>query len=104
MIASHSFKLSSKTLEHQGILSETDYDNLGPIGESSAKTFGFVGFDIKPHLNSSVHSSTRNEEYVREIAKRLDTIVYALDDQSAIKIIGDKIEVISEGSWLLLND
>jgi hypothetical protein len=25
--------------------------------------------------------------------------VYALDDDSAIKIVGDSIEVVSEGEW-----
>jgi dipeptidase E len=88
MIAGHSFRLSS----------------LGPIGKSSAKTLNFVDFDFKPHLNSSLHSDTRNEEYVGKIATKSDKLVYALDDQSAIKVIDDKVEVVSEGRWLLLND
>jgi len=27
--------------------------------------------------------------------------VYAIDDQTAIKVIGDSIEVVSEGQWKL---
>jgi dipeptidase E len=29
--------------------------------------------------------------------------IYALDDQSAIKIVDNSIEVVSEGKWIKLN-
>lgn len=103
MISGNSFQLSSKALEH-GVLEESDYNAIGMIGESSAKTLNFVNFIFKPHLNSMYHADERSEEYVKKIAAKTDKLVYTLDDQSALKIIDDKVEVISEGEWLLLNN
>lgn len=103
MIAGSSFMLSSKALEH-GILEESDYDDVGPMGEASAKTLNFVNFVFKPHLNSMHHAEERSEEYVRKLAAKTDKLIYTIDDQSAIKIVDGKIEVISEGEWLILNN
>lgn len=103
MIAGNSFQLSSKALE-RGILEESDYNDIGPIGESSAKTLNFVNFIFKPHLNSMHHADKRSEKYVRKNAAKTGKLVYTLDDQSALKIIDNKIEVVSEGEWLLLNN
>jgi len=103
MIAGNSFQLSSKALK-LGILEESDYNDIGPIGESSAKTLNFVDFIFKPHLNSMHRADERCEEHVRKIAAKTDKLIYTLDDQSALKIVDDKIEVISEGEWLLLNN
>lgn len=103
MITGSSFMLSSKALKH-GILEDSDYDDVGPIGESSAKTLNYVNFVFKPHLNSMHHADERSEEYVRKLAAQTDRLIYTIDDQSAIKIVDNKIEVISEGEWLLLNN
>ncbi|MDK2899127.1 MAG: dipeptidase [Patescibacteria group bacterium] len=102
MIAGNGFQLSSKALKRD-ILEESDYDDIGPIGESSAKTLNFVNFIFKPHLNSMHHVDERSEDYVRKIAEKTNKLIYTLDDQSALKIVDDKIEVVSEGEWLLLN-
>ena len=103
MIAGKSFMLSSKALKH-GMLEDSDYDDVGPIGESSAKTLNFVNFIFKPHLNSMHHADERSEEYVRKLAVQTNKLIYTIDNQSAIKVVDGKIEVISEGEWLLLNN
>jgi dipeptidase E len=102
MIAGNSFQLSSQALK-KGILEETDYDEIGPSGESSSKTLNFVDFIFKPHLNSMHHADERSEDYVRKVAARTDKVVYTLDDQSALQVIDGKVDVISEGEWFLLN-
>lgn len=103
MIASDSFRLSSQALEYEGDLTDEVLNDFGPIGESSAKTFKFVDFVFKPHFNNPEHIEVRNEEYIRKVATRVDKPIYAIDDQSALKIVNGKVEVISEGKWLLLN-
>jgi hypothetical protein len=30
--------------------------------------------------------------------------IYAIDDDSALKVVDGKVKVISEGEWLLLNE
>jgi len=63
----------------------------------------YVGFYFLPHLNSP-YFNLRNKDNIREAVKDLPRKVYALDDQSAIKIDGDKMEIISEGKYLIFNE
>lgn len=62
------------------------------------KSLGFVDFLIRPHLNSP-YFPNMNIKYLEEQSGNYAYPLYALDDQSAIKVDGDKIEVVSEGEW-----
>lgn len=62
----------------------------------------FVDFYFLPHLNSP-YFPQRMEEKIREVAKTLDRKIYALDDQSALKVVDGKVEVITEGKYIELN-
>nr|AEI30386.1 peptidase S51 dipeptidase E [uncultured microorganism] len=61
---------------------------------------GFIPFYFRPHLNSPDFPKVR-KDYLEKLAKDIPETIYALDDQSAIKVDGDKIEVISEGQYLV---
>ena len=58
----------------------------------------FVDFETSPHSPSWV-----SYEEVQDYTKTSPHKLYALDDMSAIKVDGDKMEVISEGAWKLFN-
>lgn len=62
----------------------------------------FVPFHIRPHLNSPDFPKA-SEEYLREKAKEVPETIYALDDQSALKVIDGNVEIVSEGETLVLN-
>ncbi len=62
---------------------------------------GFVDFLIVPHLNSP--HFPRAAELVDIVAKDIEIPLYALDDQSAIKVDDDKIEVVTMGIWREFN-
>jgi dipeptidase E len=62
---------------------------------------GFVDFLVVPHMNSPFFP--RATELIDEVAKDVKIPLYAIDDQTAIKIDGEKIEVISEGKWKRFN-
>ena len=64
---------------------------------------GFVDFYFFPHLNSP-HFNLRKEDVIREAVKSINGKVYAMDDNSALKIVDGKVEVISEGKYLVFND
>lgn len=66
------------------------------------KGLSFVDFQVRPHFNSK-HFPTITTRYLEKIAKNILESIYAIDDNSAIKIDGDKIEIISEGSWKKFN-
>ncbi|MDH4330535.1 MAG: Type 1 glutamine amidotransferase-like domain-containing protein [Candidatus Moranbacteria bacterium] len=62
------------------------------------EALGLVDFCIMPHYNSDDFPKV-NDENLKEIAKKTSQSIYALDDESAIKILDGEMEVISEGEW-----
>ena len=62
----------------------------------------YVDFYFLPHLNSP-HFPNRMEEKIKEAAKTLPKKIYALDDDSALKVVDGKVEIITEGKYLELN-
>ena len=76
-----------------------------PQGEASgtfvtAQGVGLVDFALIPHLDHENHpdASLANAE---KWAARLPVPVYAIDDQTAIKVVDGTVEVVSEGHWKL---
>ncbi|MFH1178622.1 MAG: Type 1 glutamine amidotransferase-like domain-containing protein [bacterium] len=59
----------------------------------------YVDFYFLPHLNSPSFPA-RMEEKITDVAKTLLKKIYALDDQSALKVVDGKVEVITEGKYL----
>ncbi|MBI1857160.1 Type 1 glutamine amidotransferase-like domain-containing protein [Candidatus Saccharibacteria bacterium] len=56
---------------------------------------GWVNFEIEPHCDQDRFA------VVEKYAKSKPYPVYGIDDETAIKVDGDRVEVISEGSWKL---
>ena len=64
------------------------------------RALGLVGFSIFPHVdheNLPDNSMANAERW----AARIPGPAYAIDDQTAIKVIDGNIEVVSEGNWRL---
>ncbi len=59
---------------------------------------GYVKFSFKPHYLST-YFQDRNKDTVAKEAEKIAEPLYLLDDNSAIVVDGDKMEVISEGKW-----
>ena len=57
-----------------------------------------VDFEFMPHVGNGIAMDD-----VAAYAKTTRNKVYAADDQTAIKVINGKVEVISEGSWKEFN-
>ncbi|CAM3582874.1 Type 1 glutamine amidotransferase-like domain-containing protein [Nocardioides zeicaulis] len=62
-------------------------------------TLGLVDFSIFPHLGLFPDNTL---EAAREWAASLENPGYVLDEQSAVVVDGDRVEVVSEGEWHLL--
>jgi dipeptidase E len=63
---------------------------------------GLFDWYVKPHLNSR-DFPRRTLGWFEKAAARLDFPVYVLDDQSAVRVRGAGIDVVSAGRWQLLN-
>ena len=66
------------------------------------KGLNLVNIQIIPHLNSDYFPKIR-EENLEIASKNLTEPVYAIDDDSAVIVDGDKIEIVSEGKWKKFN-
>ncbi|HUD10283.1 MAG TPA: Type 1 glutamine amidotransferase-like domain-containing protein [Candidatus Saccharimonadales bacterium] len=66
-------------------------------GLKDLKGFGWVNFEIEPHCDMN------RFEAMEKYAATKTHPVYAIDDQTAIKVIDGKVEVISEGTWKVFN-
>jgi dipeptidase E len=64
------------------------------------RTLGMVGFSIFPHLD---HPDLPDNSMAgaEKWAARMQVPAYAIDDQTAIKVIDDVVEVVSAGHWKL---
>lgn len=68
-------------------------------GYAREEALNLVDFYIRPHYNSPIFPNIR-KPWVEEMAKKLGKTVYGIDDQSALKVVDGKVEVISEGEWV----
>ena len=79
----------------------TTYGNHTLPAETD-KSLGLFDFAIHPHLDHEwfPKNSLANLE---KLAATIPVPSYAIDDQTAIKIMDDALEVVSEGQWKLFN-
>ena len=67
-----------------------------PTGDDRA--LGLVDFSIFPHLEHE-DLPTNTLAHARTWAARLGCPSYAIDDESAIRVVDDAVDVVSEGQW-----
>lgn len=72
------------------------------FGYTDEVALNFTDFYIRPHFNSP-HFPQASKENIEKISKEFNVPIYALDDQSALKVIDNEVEVVSEGEWIKFN-
>lgn len=92
MVTGSTDPLSSKGIRY--------YESHGQLEKLNG--LGLIDFEIRPHLNSSHYPNLRLD-YLEKLAKDTHLSFYAIDDQTAIKVIDNDVEVISEGIWKKFN-
>ena len=86
-------------------LSSEDIVFARPGGEITmtlvmAEGAGLVDFAIIPHVEYDDHQDVAN---AKKWAGRLPVPTYAIDDETAVKVTGGTVEVVSEGHWKLFS-
>jgi len=66
---------------------------------TTSKTLNYVNIHYIPHLNSRFFK--RNRKEVIEGINEFSAPVYVCDDQTALKIINDNIEIVGGGDYLI---
>ncbi len=64
------------------------------------KGLGLVDFALLPHVDHEDHPESSMAK-VERMAAEVPVPTYAIDDETAIKVIGNTVEVVSEGHWKL---
>jgi dipeptidase E len=100
MILTHSINFNLKHFEKTGVYYDDEYDEEAPQNAGSDKTMHLVDFVIRPHLNSNFVPKLTLEN-IEKWATKINVPLYAIDDQTALKVIDGKVEVITEGKWKL---
>lgn len=67
-------------------------------GEVEDRALGLVDFAICPHLAGADTPGNTLQE-AAEWAQTMPCPTYAIDDQTAIRVVGEQVEVVSEGHW-----
>jgi dipeptidase E len=75
--------------------------------ESGVKLFkdkglGFVNFQIRPHLNSPKFPNA-NFNTLKKLSQDIPDTIYAIDDNTAIQVIDDKVKIVTEGKYYKFN-
>jgi dipeptidase E len=70
------------------------------VAREGDRALGFVDFTVRVHVDREGFNTTAD---VEEYAAGIPVPTYALDDQSAIKVVDGEIEVVSEGTWKLFS-
>ncbi|GAA1979644.1 Type 1 glutamine amidotransferase-like domain-containing protein [Kitasatospora viridis] len=72
-----------------------------PTGDD--RTLGVVDFSIFPHLDHPDCPENTMAEAERWAATEITGPAYAIDDQTAIKVVDGEVEIVSEGHWRPFN-
>jgi dipeptidase E len=72
------------------------------LGDKKDEGLGYVDFLVRPHLNSPYFPNV-NLDNLKLFSENFPETFYAIDDQTAIKLIDSNIEIISEGIWKKFN-
>jgi dipeptidase E len=76
------------------------YDESEPL-TGSDKALGLVDFSVFPHLHREDGIPASPLAEIEALAAGLSVPAYAIDDQTAIKVVDGNVEVVSEGHWKL---
>jgi dipeptidase E len=75
------------------------YDDSDPL-TGSDRALGLVDFSLFPHLEREDMPDTSLAN-IEKWAAGIPVPAYAIDDQTAIKVVDGTVEVVSEGHWKL---
>jgi dipeptidase E len=70
--------------------------------DGSDRTLGIVDFSICPHLAPEGQPGNTMAE-AEAWAAGIDGPAYAIDDDTAIRVVDGGVDVVTEGNWTLLN-
>lgn len=87
----------AKPLTSEEVIFTTEEGDL-PLTLATADGVGLVDFTIIPHYTEADHREA-SEVNAAIWAAKMGGTTYALDDQSAVRVVDGVVDVVSEGTW-----
>lgn len=76
-----------------------DVEDLHVLGATSVKSpFGLFDWYLKPHLYSPDFPE-RDDTWADRIVEQADFPIYFIDDETAVRVVDEKVDLVSEGRW-----
>ena len=101
--ASAGSMIFSKQLTEQTAEALGDTGDLRKLGETRARSpIGFFDWYLKPHLHS-LQVPNRDDAWLAGLGNKVSFPIYAIDDQSAVRVGDGEVDVVSEGLWRIVN-
>jgi len=100
LLVTHGLNVDRQRLQETGIYYDDQYEEAAPPNAGSDKTLKLVDFVMRPHLNAADYPGA-TLELMERAAGKVDVPLYAIDDQTAIKVVDGAVTVVSEGEWNL---
>lgn len=97
-----SWNWDPRRLAEDGVYFDDEYDEATPKGFGSEFTLDVVPFGFRPHLNADYFPQA-DLPWAERAAAKLDYPMYAVDDDTALKVVDGEVEVVSEGEWKLFD-
>jgi dipeptidase E len=96
----NSLLTGSEALKQLAENGTVNLDILGPEGQRSPHAFKLVDVEFRPHYQVEKEKyAFITDQLLQEVADISGHDLYAVDDNSALKIVDNDIEVVSEGEW-----
>jgi|GEM_PF-66855 len=98
----NSLKSGSEALQQLAAGDSINLEVLGPVGQRSPRALKLIDVEFRPHYQADQgHNSFITDELLQTLANQAKKELYAVDDNSALKIVDNEITVVSEGKWRL---
>ena len=72
------------------------------LGQDADRALGLVDFTLYPHLNHPDMADAQLSN-IQKWASGIPVPTYAIDDNTAIKVVDGAVDIVSEGDWRLIN-
>jgi len=98
MVATHELRFDPSVLKSSGAYHDDEYGESAPVGFGSAKALGLTDFVMRPHIGNDYFPGA-TFALMEKAAAEINVPLYAIDDMTAIKVVDDAVDIVSEGEW-----
>lgn len=102
MIVTKSLITASQSMKQLANGEQFLLEDLDVGGQSSSRSLGIVDFAIRPHYMASGYPYI-TDSLLQRAADIADCSVYAIDNDSALKVVDESVEIVSEGRHKIFN-